>query len=416
VRFSYYTCYMLWIIGKIHSGFARYLEENAIEYGLFYDANLSVKPFTATRVVSLEMDSLDHISDQLDALAIDTVTGITVSGYENYVVPAAHIAAYFGVPGLSVAAARNATDKRLMRAAFMAYNPEISPAFASVTTWEQVQAFLKTTNFPVILKPAGLMKSLFVTKNNSLNELHTNFLNLSSKLDMAYSKYNAHGAPGMLIEAFLLGSMHTVAGTVDAAGIPTLEPAIVDCIRASDVGIADNYLFARILPSKLDDDVAAQILDVSRQGIAALGLTSCPVHVEIIVTLTGPKIVEIGARAGGYRPLMFQESLGIDLLGAQITNSLGQADQQSTGSKAVACSVIELFPRRQGAFSHLNNQEMIQKLPSMLRLRIIAKNGQIIGSAQDGYKAAALIVLSNKDSNQLQADIQFIMGCDVIAL
>ena len=404
---------MIWVIGKIHSSLASYLSENSIPFGIFADTTLNAKPYHALRVETLRLDSLAGITEQLDQLKLQDVTSVTVSGYDNYVVAASYIAAYYGLPGLSVTAAQAATDKTLMRAAFMAHDPTITPTFASVRRWREVEEFLETTSFPVVLKPAGLMKSLYVTKNSNLAELRANYTKLTSELAGAYGKYNAIGTPGIIIEEFLVGSMHTVGGFVDAARETTLMPMIADCLQASDIGVDDTYLFARSLPSAASNEVAAQIVDVARRGIAALQLTSCPVHVEIMYTSSGPKIIEIGARTGGYRPYMYSESYGIDLYGAQIANAAGKTVGQLRASKELNCCVVELFPKQKGKFKRLSRKASITTLPTLARIHITAKPGEIIGRAQDGYKAAALLVLADASITQIKLDLDYIKSCTV---
>ena len=54
-----------------------------------------------------------------------------------------------------------------------------------------------------------------------------------------------------------------------------------------------------IQPAELDEKQKADISDVVKRAIDALGLDNCAAHTELMMTKTGPKIIEIGARLGG---------------------------------------------------------------------------------------------------------------------
>ncbi len=94
---------MLWIVGKIFKDFQIYLEANKLPYGLFWDVSLPL-PETNVPVRKLDFTKPETLAQQVSAYEDIQVTALMVAGYENYVLSAAYLSDYFGVPGPSVAA------------------------------------------------------------------------------------------------------------------------------------------------------------------------------------------------------------------------------------------------------------------------------------------------------------------------
>lgn len=392
----------------MHSGFADYLTNHDIPFGVITDRRVTKLPSALVPVVQLSLENYELLNQELQDRPVPDVTAVAVAGFENYIVPAAYLTTAYGLPGMSVAAAHAATDKTLMRQAFLDYDSTITPNFAPITDWTAVEQFMQTHDFPVMLKPASLMKSLLISKSSNWNELRHNFSELTAGIQQAYDAQAVSEPPKMLIEEFLDGSMHTVAGFVNADGTATLLPQIADCVRASDIGVADSYLYSRHLPSLLPTADQASILTVAAKGVAALGLTSCPVHIEVILTKTGPKIIEIGARTGGYRPTMYQLAYGIDMFQAVVDTAFNRPVQLTSNTQKQLI-VLELFPKTEGSFKELQGQALVSGLASLQRLTIRAQPGVAVGSAVRGYKAAVIIVLISADHVQLAADYQTIL-------
>ncbi len=399
-----YNRYMLWIVGPVAADYREYLNRHKIPFGQF-----SVKPSAADirPFVTLEVSNKSALLSSLGALPSGTkVSGIMVTGMEQFVMPAAIIAEYFGVPGMSLQAATAATDKVIMRQRFSEHCPEFSPAFQEVNQWDDIEDFFKTYGGPVMLKPANLMKSLYVTKSDSLPELKTHYQEMLQSLPAIYSK-NFVSKPKIIIERFMQGTMHTVAGFVNNKGVLTLINHVTDCISAREYGIFDSYLYDRSLPTQLSVSQEAQLFAAAEAGTAALGLTNTPIHAELILTHEGPKIIEIGARTGGFRPRMYEQAYGINVFEAALNCYMSRPVNISE-HKQQASTVLEVFPETDGVFIELENAELLGKLTTLVSFKLKAKQGQAIGRASSGFRAAIVVNLAgslqqvNQDKQQIR--------------
>jgi biotin carboxylase len=76
------------------------------------------------------------------------------------------------------------------------------------------------------------------------------------------------------------------------------------------------------VPSQLSDDDAAAVLEASSAVIAAIGVKSGPLHVEIKLTPAGPRLIEVNGRLGGGIPNIVKLAGGPDLLVLAIRDAL----------------------------------------------------------------------------------------------
>ncbi len=396
------------IIGKSFSGLKKYLLENGYEYTVLQDVletKYPNKKFKNRVVVdfSNEASVLKAISSINNKKNIDGVTKI----YEKYVVWSAIISEFLGVPGIPISAAQACTDKELMRTLFAKCPEKISPDFLIASSEKDIINFSNKHNFPLILKPANLSKSLLVTKSDNIDELLNNFSKSMETIDEVYNKYASGRKPKMIIEEFLNGPVFSVDAFVDSTGEPHVLENVVDYQTGYDIGYDDNFHYSRILPSSLAQDKIDKIRRLAVLGCKSLGMQSSPAHIEIIYTSDGPRIVEIGARNGGYRERMHWLANDIDITANAIALSLNQPLDISP-KKNECIGVFELFPKNPGIFECINNEKNLRSLESFNYLSVKAKSGQFVGKSGDGYKMCAVVILKNKYQDKFKKDMEFL--------
>lgn len=394
------------IVGQKFSSHLKYLEEQGHSYTLLRDRNRTkFHSKNYAHSITTDFSNFEDVKHSLQLLTKKPDAVIAI--YENYILPAAQIAEYLGLPGLPVSAAEACTDKFIMRNLFSKAPQKISPAFALIDNETQLIDFADKHDFPLILKPTNLAKSLLVTKNHNLDELLNNYRKSIDLLHSTYKKYAPNRNPQLIVEEFLQGSIHSVDAFVDSEGNPIVLKQIVDYQTGYDIGYDDNFHYSRVLPTQLNDRDQKSLRECAKIGIRALGMKNTPAHVEIIMTPNGPRIVEIGARNGGYRERMHKLANSIDINGAALSIALGQIPVISS-VKNDCCAVLEIFPKKPGIFKKLHNQRTLEELPSLNYLSIKAKPGQHIGKSSEGYKMCAVIVLHNPNSDQFFNDLSYI--------
>ena len=124
------------------------------------------------------------------------------------------------------------------------------------------------------------------------------------------------------------------------------------------------------------------------------------------MTKDGPRIVEIGARNGGYRERMHELANGIDITDNALRLALGQP-VNVRADKNEPCAVLELLPKIPGNFGGIAHDDALKSLPSLHYYSVKAKPGAHVGKAADGYKMCAVAILHHSDSEQFEKDLTF---------
>jgi biotin carboxylase len=361
--------------------------------GILIDSKLTLKnPSEYDRIVNVKYDTIDSELLRLDTLDL-SIAGLLCT-YENYIVAKAKLGEHFQVPAPSLLSAKLATDKSLMRQAFLDTDRSISPDFTPVDTLDEAVQFATSHAYPLILKPTHLVKSLLVIRCNNEAELIENFTYAKATIQGLYDKYHIYDrAPQLIIEEFIVGKQCSIAAFVDVDGTPHFCDGIVALTSAQDIDVSDNYLYRRALPTDFDAALTKEMFSVADKGIRALQMRSVPAHVELMYGENGVKIIEIGARIGGYRPRMYRYSYGLNLAEQEIRLALGQTPDLH-GIFDKYCAVYELFPKSEGSFSHISAENGSN---TFAYYRITAKPGQIVGPAKNGHKATAIIIVAEHD-------------------
>lgn len=393
------------IVGREFFGLVNYIKEQGYDYRILRDKKIEKLGKEQAMYVMGDFSTPETIYQSLKMLP--WTPDVVITTYENYVLPTAYISKYYGLPGMPIKAAEACTDKYLMRSLFAKAPEKISPEFSEVKSWEDVEKFANKHEFPLIMKPANLAKSLLVTKSTNIDELKENYKRTVEHIDAVYKKYAPDRKPKIVIEEYLDGSVHSVDAFVDGDGKPHVMKEIVDYQTGYDVGYNDNFHYSRLLPTKLSIEDQKKFLRCAELGCRALGMKCSPAHIEIIMTKDGPRIVEIGARNGGYRERMYRMANDIDTNGNALRVAMAQ-QPDIVAKKNEPVAVLELFPMEAGEFVGISHEDAVRNLPSFEYMSIKAKPGQFIGKSSDGYKMAAVVILHNSDKEQFKKDLDFV--------
>jgi hypothetical protein len=392
---------MYLLLGRFNEMFTAYFETHQIEYYIINDVKSQ-----SSRGISIDFSDKKALYAAVDTLPVKPTCVLTM--YEQYIPVTADVNVHLGLThALSPTAARLSTDKVLMRQAFATANEPISPAFTLVETTEQVTVFAEQHGFPLILKPANLSKSLLITRCDSMPELLAAWEQTVREAPALYAQFTDGLRPRFILEQFMPGSVHTVLGFADKDGNVALADGIVDNVTAKEIGFDDSFIFSRTIPSQLSAVDQKALLHCAKLGIETLGLRSCAAHVELVLTAEGPRLIEIGARIGGYRTAMYEKASGIDVINATLQAYDGTLPDL-TAHKQAFYRAIEIFPEQKGKCTRAENFETAAKLPSILSARFKCVPGETIGKAAEGFKAAIVIELASDSEAQIVKDYEYI--------
>lgn len=353
---------------------------------------------------------IDYDPQHLDGL-METVKGLpfrneiltVINRREKRVKEFAVLNMALGRKGIGLEEAEWLSDKYLMRKRMVQYDPSISPAFQLIEDPKSPSPHLRI-GFPLMIKPRNLFKSQLVVRCDVLHDLGGTLRMVASRMDETANRHGIIPKNGLLVEEYVRGRELSIDSFVSPTGEVYHSP-VVELVVAEDIGIEDCHVFARMVPSQFDPSQVAAIEGVAEKGIRALRLVNSPAHIDMIYTPTGPKLLEVGARVGGYRSEMMKLSFGIDLDEVAFSTSLGKGgDLVPKFEKSTA--VLEFFPPREGVLKGIRGLEEVERLGSFSRLRQRMRLGERIGLARQGYRCPLFVVLNHEEGSAVHRDME----------
>ncbi len=262
----------------------------------------------------------------------------------------AYIAEKMGLVGNSYEVAIRANNKYLMRQVFSAAGIPC-PAYKKITCFEQLNT--ETLQLPLIVKPTDRSGSLGITKVEKMEDLH-------DAVETALQCSFKHEA---IVEEYIEGREISVEFISYQGKHYPLQ--ITDKITT---GAPHFVELEHHQPADLREEQYAQIYDLTKNALNALGETNGASHSEYKITKDGRiYVMEIGARMGGdfIGSDLVKLSTGYDFLKGVIDVALGQFEVPVFGESHFA-GVFFLCEETK----YLQNAIKEAKLPQIVRAEI----------------------------------------------
>jgi len=316
------------------------------------------------------------------------------------------------VEGPTSEALKWSTDKILMRERMDVYNKNINPRFTVITddSKESLNLIEEKVGFPLIAKPSGLAASRLVSICFHREELEEVLKRTFKKLEGAYKehKYEDMGKNGketrLLVEQFIEGEMHSIDAYVNATGEVWFCP-MVHVKTGKEIGFDDFFGYQQMTPATLNE-VSVQTAQIAAlSAIRAVGLRSCTVHVEMMKTEGGWKIIEMAPRPGGFRHMMYEFSYDINHTVNDVLVRTGDKPIIPKKLKGYAVA-MKFFAKQEGKLFKLQGIKKAQELKSLKKLYVHKKVGDQCTYAKHGGSSVFDLIMFNKDRSELLADIR----------
>ena len=236
----------------------------------------------------------------------------------EYAVPqAALIAERMNWIGNSVASAKAARSKSLMRLALQEGGARC-PHSVTCRSIKEVERAACELGLPVVLKPTDMACSLLVRKVDTVRELlsHAKLI-LSPRRNLI----NYPLAEEVLVEQYVEGEEYSIEMFLHEGSVR--YASVTEKIKTSPPYFVElQHVVPATTPS--EDAKRELIASATQAAVEALGLTNGPIHAEIIANEAGHFIVEIAARQPGDEiTTLLRLAGGVDLHNASIRQALG---------------------------------------------------------------------------------------------
>lgn len=288
------------------------------------------------------------------------------------------------LPGISMDTAIKSTDKGEMIKAFKEHGVE-SPWFYIIEKAEQLQEVMPRIEYPCILKPTDNAGSRGVMLVNSEAELMEAY---------QYSVSQSRGG-WVILEEYMTGPEVSVEVMVVDG-----EPHVLQVTDKLTTGAPYFVEMGHNQPSMLPTEDVKKIKDLACRAVKSVGINCGPSHVEIKLTPSGPKMVELGARMGGdcITTHLVPLSTGVDMIKATIDVSLGiTPDITPTLHKG---SAIRFFDAPCGIISDIEGLEEAKQFEGVLEISLTKAVGDEVSEIHSSLDRCGFVIAQCDSANE----------------
>lgn len=313
---------------------------------------------------------------KLDALipAADYVSAITAKVDER-----------LGLTGIPYEAEVKSRNKDLAREAYKEHGVP-SAKFKKVKNYVEAIKAVEEIGYPVILKPTNCESSqnvFFITNNNELK----NAVKCMENFKESYMGFKVREE--FLIEEYLEGQEFSIEVFLHNG------KEVFSSVTEKIVSKLPYFVeIAHVVPASINLDKQKDIIEVAISAVKALGIMNGSSHVEVKLSKTGPRLIEVNGRPGGdnISSDLLINALGIDLFKATINYYLGNTiNLVPTQHKAAA--VAYLIAKKDGILSKVNGLDDLKNNKNFVRYNMDLKSGDAIRMAQNSDERLGYIIV-----------------------
>lgn len=299
-----------------------------------------------------------------------------------------------------------ASDKRLMRRHFRVYDSSISPKYTLIKSAEdaELDRVINQVGLPMIVKPTNLAQSLLIHVCHHREELRKVVKDTQKSIERVYEEYGRTERPRIIAEQYMEGLQYSIDAYVSNRGKVTCCP-LVRQKTGHDIGRDDFFGYLQSTPTALSSTSVKKAEAVVRKGVHALGLRNTTVHVELMRVDNDWKIIEIGARIGGFRSQLHRLSCGINHGMNDVLVRMGKQPVVPRRCKRFSAA-MKYYAKEEGEIVSILGLKKVEKLSSFHRLEMRKKRGDKSVFAKNGGGAVFVLYLVNDLRSDLLADIK----------
>jgi biotin carboxylase len=274
--------------------------------------------------------------------------------------------------------------------------------------FEDVETFLKTEAYPVVLKPTESAGSDGVKLCYSFEEAKEHFETL-----MSSQLVNGGQCPSVLCQEFLKGT-EFVVDHVSRDGVhKTCMVWVYDKRKANGA----SFVYFGMKPVDPTTEQSKILINYTRRVLDAMGILHGPTHAEIMMTAEGPCLVEMNCRAHGgdgcWRPLAVALTGGYSQVEASADAYLDAKafakvpDKPCYPFKAFGQEVI-FVNNSCGKVKSTPGYDVIKMMPSYVHMDGLVSPGAEVDYTVDLITGIGSVIVMHRDEAVVKRDIEFI--------
>jgi biotin carboxylase len=294
---------------------------------------------------------------------------------ERAVVMTACISEALELPGNTSKAAYAARSKFEMRKRFNEHRIPC-PDFGVAETIDEAERLSRSrVKYPLVLKPLFGMASQGVVRINDAGELRYWFPRVK-KISASYAYFvkNDPWRDHLLLESYMEGREFSVDAVTSHGRIQWI--GTFDKPSPSQGPTFQERIL--LTPSRESCEMQEQAFSMVADGVQAIGLRHGPIHAELRLTASGPRILEIAARPiGGLCGRAHTRCLGSDYYEMMIANAFGEKLSVAAPERTPTGIMMLPVPKA-GRFIGVHGLEDARRTQGIVDIVIMAQPGRIV--------------------------------------
>ena len=279
---------------------------------------------------------------------------------------------------------------------------------AGGTDFKEVESFLMTEQYPVVLKPTESAGSDGVKLCKNFEDAKEHFERL-----MSSQLVNGGECPSVLCQEFLQGDEYVVDHVSRDGVHKTVMLWVYDKRKAN----GGDFVYFGMKPVDPSTELAKILINYIRRTLDVLGIKHGPSHGEVMMTSEGPCLVEMNCRAHGgdgtWRPLALAltggysqvEGAAAALCDPKAFNKI--PDRPAYPFKASGQNVM-LVSYSKGKVKSCPGYEVLKMLPSCVHMDGLISPGAEVDYTQDLITCIGQMIVMHEDPEIVKRDIEFI--------
>lgn len=311
--------------------------------------------------------------------------GITVGMVDIAVPTCAYVATQLNLPGIDEQTAKKVTDKYEMIKAFDKCKVP-HPWYKYVSKSDVIYHKEIKVSFPAIVKPVDMAGSRGIFLVNDEKELYQSIEKSSKASDRG----------DIIVEEYMDGPEVSVELVVKNG-----KPYVIQITDKTTSGAPHFAEIGHLQPSQLPASTLEKVKEVACRAAISLDLQNSLGHAEIKITSNGPKMVEIGARAGGdgIGEQLVELSTGVSFPEMAIQIAMGEeiVIPDKIENKA---SCIRFILSRKGILQSVNGVEQANMIENISEIKIFGVIGQVYQDMIDNSGRIGYVIASGASAKE----------------
>lgn len=279
----------------------------------------------------------------------------------------------------------------------------LSPRFECLSVEDDPIRAAQRMPFPCVLKPLHLAASRGVMRADDAGQFVAAFERLAATLRAPdVVQRGGRLARHILVEGFIPGVEVALEGLLVGGRLTVL--AVFDKPDPLDGPFFEETLY--VTPSRLPDDVQADIAAQTGKAVSAIGLREGPVHAEWRVNERGAWLIDLAARSiGGLCSRILQFGAGMSLEELILLHA-GGTDVTAYQRESAAAGVMMLPIPRRGVLRAVDGQEVARRVPGIVGLAITIALGQEVVPLPEGVQYLGFLFARGDTPEGVEASLR----------